>query len=161
MPALNGLLTVMYLLAFFCSCIHCPNDSAFYDVQEYCHTCLDILPLPKYIVSYGPVNVFPVIKSHSSNKLWCGLAGEFDGSAASEGCQCSSYYYHLAPRIGHTFPPPICLPGGHRDHLLYLPLITRLKHCVPGTGLPGLKLTSHVWCRSLKKASYTSHPLCR
>ena len=69
--------------------------------------------------------------------------------------------HHLAPRIRHTFPPPICLPGGHRDHLLYLPLITRLKHCVPGTGLPGLKLTSHVWCRSLKKASYTSHPLCR
>ena len=58
MPALNGLLTVMYLLAFFCSCIHCPNDSAFYDVQEYCHTCLDILPLPKYIVSYGPASKY-------------------------------------------------------------------------------------------------------
>lgn len=32
---------------------------------------------------------------------------------------------------------PLCLPGGHKDHLLYLPLITRPKHCVPGTGLSG------------------------
>jgi len=31
--ALNGLLMGMYLLAFFCSCIHCPNDSVCYDVR--------------------------------------------------------------------------------------------------------------------------------
>jgi hypothetical protein len=40
-----------------------------------------------------PANVFPVIQSHRSNRLWCGLAGEVEGSAASEGCQCSSSYY--------------------------------------------------------------------